>query len=131
MAMPSENRSAPEMLADLVSEVTVLFRQEVQLARTEMSEKVDQALMSLAFLVVGAVLLLAALVILLQAAAAGLVAWGMQPHWAALLTAAVTAVIGFILLRYGLARLTLARLSPSRTVDQFQRDASVAKEQTR
>ncbi len=67
--MSTENESRPlaDLLSGLVSDMTSLFRKEVQLARTEASEKVAQGLTALASIAVGGVLVLGALGVLLSA----------------------------------------------------------------
>lgn len=130
MPAPGENRSTSDLVGDLLSEVTTLFRKEIQLARTEMSEKVSQAIAGVGSIVVGAVLLMASLVILLQAAVGALERYAdIQTPWAELIVAGLVLLIGFIMLRMGLSSLSLSRLAPSKTVDQIQRDAAVVREQ--
>jgi hypothetical protein len=131
MAAMSDNRSVTELFSDLVNQLSTLFRKEIQLARAEVSEKISKALSGIGLLVGGAVLLLAALVILLEAAVAGLIAAGLAPHWAALIVSAVTALIGFILVRTGMGNLKGSSLAPYKTVEQLQRDAAVAREAVR
>jgi hypothetical protein len=125
------NRSVPEIIADLLGQVTSLFRKEMQLARTEMSEKVGQAVMGVAMIMAGAVLLIPALVILLQAGVSALVAQGMAAHWAALIVGGLTLLIGVVLAWIGMNRLKAENLTPKRTIEQFSRDAAVAKDQVR
>src|SRR5437773_5607756 len=78
------NRSIPELLTDATSQMSVLVRKETQLARTEMSEKLSDLAVGIGLLVGGAVLLIPALVILLEAAAHALIDAGIAPAWASL-----------------------------------------------
>ena len=71
------------------------------------------------------------LVILLQAAVAALVNAGIDDAWAALIVGGGIVVIGLILLMVGMSRLKARQLVPNRTIEQVQRDASVAKQQVR
>ena len=64
----SNGRTVADIVRDLLAESSALLRKETQLARAEMSEKVDQAVRGVAFIVAGAVLLMPALVVLLGAA---------------------------------------------------------------
>ena len=125
------NRSIPDILRDLVSQVTTLARKEGQLARVEVSEKIGQVAGGLTMIVGGAVLLIPALVILLGAAVTALINTGIQPHWAALIVGGAALLIGIILLMVGIGRLKADRLVPNRTIEQLQRDASVARQQVR
>jgi len=128
---PQYGRSFPQLFTDVVNQVTGLFRTEMQLARTEMSEKVGQAVGAMVMVMVGAVLIIPALVVLLQALVAALVDSGIAPPWAALMVGGGALIIGLVLALVGINRLKAENLAPSRTVEQLQRDSAVAKEQLR
>jgi hypothetical protein len=127
--MSDSNRSLPELFGNLVSQLSTLFRKEVQLARAEMGEKVGQATGSVALLAAGGVLLLAALIILLEAVVAFVASFGVPVPWARLIVAVVVALVGYALVRSGMSGLKASNLVPNRTVEQLSRDAAVAKEQ--
>ena len=128
----SNDRSIPDLLGDLVDQTSTLVRKEVQLARAEIGEKVTIAGAAAGAIAVGAFLLLASLIVLLQAAVAALVEYaGFSATVAALIVAVVVALIGYIVLRGGLSRLKASNLTPDRTVTQLSRDAGVVKEQVR
>lgn len=122
-------RSVPELFIDLTNQFTRLFRTEAQLARTEISEKLGQIAGGLGMIVGGAVLLIPALVILLQAAVVALINYGIGAGWSSLIVGGVALLIGFILVMVGMNRLKAENLVPERTVEQLQRDASVARQQ--
>ena len=124
-------RSVPSLFSDLIDNVTTLFRKEVQLAKTELSEKAGQAANASVSVGIGGALLLAALIILLHAVVAWLARAGVPPHWGFTIVAVVVAIIGYVVLRKGVDNLKTTNLMPSRTVDQLQRDAATAKEQIR
>ena len=124
-------RSLPNIFTDIINQMATLVRKEAQLARVEMSEKITQVAIGLGLIVVGAVLLMPALVILLQAGVAGLVEYGIQEPWAALIVGGAALLIGIILALIGLSRLKADRLVPNKTIHQVQRDMSVAKDQVR
>ncbi len=126
-----QTRSIPTIFTDLVSQLASLLRAEGQLARVEMSEKITQVAVGLGLIVGGAVLLIPALVILLQAAVAALVDNGFKEPWAALIIGGAALLIGLIVALVGTRRLKAEQLVPSKTIHQFQRDVSVAKRQTR
>jgi len=130
MAVPHPQRNVPEIVADLFSQLATLVRKETELARAEISENVAGIGRTLGLVIGGAVLLIPALVILLQAAVAGLTeAYGLKSYWSALIVGGVVLIIGLILLLAGTSRLKLKNMMPNRTVHQLRRDASVAKEQ--
>lgn len=126
------DRSIPDLLGDLVDQTSTLVRKEIQLARAEMSEKVSVVGAAGASIAIGGVLLLAALIVLLQAAVAALVEYAhLSATVSAFIVAVIVALIGYGVLRGGLSRLQASNLTPDRTVAQLSRDAEVAKEQVR
>ena len=120
-------RTMPEILTDLVKEFTSLFRSEIRLARAEISDKVALLGVALALMVVGAVFVMAALVLVLQAVVAVLIDQGFTPPVAILIVAGSAVVLGLILIWAGLSQLRARNLAPTRTVEQLQRDAAVAR----
>jgi Putative Actinobacterial Holin-X, holin superfamily III len=127
----TRNRSFPEIFTDLFGQTTTLLSKEGQLARAEISEKMSQVAVGLALLVFGSVLLIPALVILLDAAVAALIRRGFEPPVAALIVGGSALALGVILALIGLSRLKAKRLMPTRTIEQWQQDAAVAKQQMR
>jgi uncharacterized protein YacL len=126
-----QTRSIPTIFTDLVSQLASLLRAEGQLARVEMSEKITQVAVGLGLIVAGAVLLIPALVILMQAAVAALVDSGLKEPWSALIIGGAALLIGLILALVGSRRLKADQLVPNKTIHQLQRDVSVAKQQAR
>jgi hypothetical protein len=124
-------RSLPDILKDLIAQLTGLVRMESQLARAEVAEKVDLIARGLVLLVVGAVLLIPALVLLLDAAVAALIEAGLEGHWSALLVGGIALLIGIGLMLVGVSRFKAKQLVPSRTIGQLQQDLSVARNQMR
>ncbi len=120
------NRSIPEVLGDVVHQLTTLLRKEGQLARAEISDKLTQAAGGIALAIFGAVLAIPALVILLEAIVSGIVAAGLPVYWAALIVGGVTLIVGIAVLYAGASRLKAENLVPQKTLHQLQRDAQVA-----
>jgi uncharacterized membrane protein YqjE len=83
MALANQNRSIADLLRDVIAQFTTLLRKETELARVELSENISRAALGLGLVVGGAVLLIPALVILLEAAVAALEQNGMRPAEAA------------------------------------------------
>jgi hypothetical protein len=129
--MQSDDRSLKELLADLTESITTLFRKEIQLARAETSEKISQVGVAIGALAGGAILALAALIILLQALVIGLTQAGVPAGWSALIVGVVVAVIAYILIHKGTNDLKASNLAPDRTMSSLKRDAQVVKEQAR
>jgi putative superfamily III holin-X len=132
MAVSKFSRALPDILTDLISQLATLVRKEGQLARAELSENIGHAAAGVGLVVGGAVLLIPALVILLQAGVAALVERnGMSQPAAALTVGGVVLALGVILLLIGMSRLKPERIMPTKTINQLQQDASVARQHVR
>jgi drug/metabolite transporter (DMT)-like permease len=127
----TDERSFKELFGDLTSSVSTLFRKEVELARAEASEKVGQAALAAGSIAGGAILALAALIVLLQALVIALTELGLAPGWSALIVGGVVAIIAFVLIYKGMNDLKASSLAPTRTVESLRRDAHMVKEQAR
>jgi hypothetical protein len=125
MTQTSDPRSVPQLLSDLVHEVTTLFRKEGQLVRAELSEKARQLQVGAGSALAGAILLMVALNMLAGALVIGLAKY-MGPGWAALAVGAVLAVIGAVLVKKGTS--DMSGLTPERTTHQVAKDAQFVKE---
>jgi putative superfamily III holin-X len=126
----SEDRSIGELFGQLSQDMTLLFRQELQLARAEMSEKISQVTGNLVSVVaggfvayVGALALVAALILGLHEGA------DISPWVSALIVGAIFAVAGCVMLNRGLKELKRVDLAPRRTVETLKDDVQWAKEQ--
>jgi len=128
MAVPPDQRSFSELVSDALTQMTALVRNEIQLARTEMAEKVSQASIGVGMLVASAGVAIAVLVVLLLAIAALLAAAGLPIWVAALLSAIIGAGLSAALAWAGVKRLKADALTPKRTIEQLQRDKLAAKE---
>lgn len=123
-----KDKGVVDLAGDALKEIATLIQTELQLLRAEISEKLSFTALSVALIGAGALLLMATIVLLLQAAVAGLVAYGFSLPVAALTIAAVTLSAGAGLVWLGVNRLSLARLVPSKTLDQLQKDSTLTKQ---
>ncbi|HYF59707.1 MAG TPA: phage holin family protein [Burkholderiaceae bacterium] len=134
MAVEKSEKSLAALFSDLTRDTVELVRQEIALARAELSQKVTTAQTALASMAVGAAVILAGLFLLLQAVVAG-VAMILPPEiapWLApLLVGAIVAAIGWAMLKGGKAKLDSDHLMPQRTMDSLRRDKAVVQEKTR
>jgi hypothetical protein len=119
------------LFAEALAQMTTLFETEIRLVRSEISEKITQAVMAVAALAVSAVLFVAALFLILQGIVELLIAWGMRPFLADFLVGVVIAVIGVVALFMAKNRLSPSNLAPSRSIHQLGKDAQVLKEQAK
>ena len=125
-----EDRSIGELFGQLSQDMTLLFRQELQLARAEMSSKISEVTTNLVSVVaggfvayVGALALGAALILGLHEAAE------ISPWVSALIVGVIFAVAGYVMLSRGLKELKRVDLAPRRTVETLKDDVQWAKEQ--
>ncbi len=124
-----DDRSLGELFAELTKQTTTLVRQEVQLAKTELSQKATEAGKDVGFLGAGGALAYAGLLAII----AGIVlALGeLIPLWvSALLVGLVVAAIGYFLVRKGLNALKQGALVPEQTIQTLKEDKEWAKDQT-
>lgn len=125
----ARERSIPGIVIDLIGQFSTLLRQESQLARAEISENVNRAIVGMAMAVAAAVLLVPALVILLMAAVYGLETVGLASAWSALIVGGVALIVGAIVMLIGIAKLRAMSLIPRKAIHQFQEDAALARRQ--
>ncbi len=136
MTDPKSNAPLSELIGGLVADVSGLLRKEIDLAKTEASEKVSKALGGIEVAVVGLVLAIGAVGVLLSALVSGLAALlvhnGMTQTGASALSALIVAVvigaIAWLLVSRGLAALRGSNLKLDRTTTSLRRDVDVVKE---
>jgi len=122
--------SIGELLGDLMRETTTLIRQEITLAKTEMTQKASDAGRNIAALAVGGVVAYAGLLAILAAIVLLLISGGMASWASALLVGVIVAVIGGVLAMKGLEALKHADMAPRRTIETLKEDAQWMKQQT-
>jgi hypothetical protein len=125
-----DNRSLGELFSELAQETSTLVRQEVTLAKTEMSHKASRAGKHIGVLAAGGAVAYAGLLAIL----AGVIVLldNVMPLWAsALLVGVVVAVVGYFLVRRALDALKREDFAPRETMETLKEDNQWAKEQTR
>jgi hypothetical protein len=125
-----DDRSLGELFSELAQDTSTLVRKEVQLAKTEMSQKASRVGKDLGFLAAGAALAYAGLLAVL----AGVIVLVGQviPMWlSAFLVGLVVAAVGYFLLRRGLDALKREDLVPRQTIETLKEDGQWAKDQRR
>jgi xanthine/uracil permease len=115
-----------DLLGQLGADVAGLVRKESELVRAEISEKVSSAGKAVADIAAGGLLLVAALLVMLQALVLAL-SKVMDPIWASLIVGVVVAGVGYVLVRAGMKAISLKGLSPDRTARQLKKDAELMK----
>lgn len=124
----ADTRPVSELISDALQQFSRLVRNEMALARAEVSDKMKQIIRGGAMLGVAAAVVLPSVFILMLALAALFVELGMAASLAYLLTAVIGFVIAGVLGMIGLNRLKAEALMPNRTINQLHRDAATMKE---
>src|ERR1700750_2593367 len=136
--MPTNEHSGGlgDLLSGLASDISGLFRKEIQLAKAEASEKLDAALGAGRNIAIGAILAIGAIGVFLAALVAGgtalLVRLGVAEPLANFISAlVVTIVIGGIawsMISRGIAEFRANKLNMERTTQSLQMDAAAVRE---
>jgi tetrahydromethanopterin S-methyltransferase subunit G len=130
MTGQQDNRSLGELFGDLAQNTGTLVRQEVELAKTEMTQKATRVGKDIGFLLAGGAVAYAGFLAILAAIAIGLGQLGL-PWWiAALLVGLVVAGIGGFLVMRGLSALRQETAVPQQTIATLKEDAEWAKAKT-
>lgn len=128
MQARQDDRSLGELFSDLTRDMSTLVRQEVALAKTEMTEKASFIGKNAAMLAIGGALLYAAVLALVATCIIALA--NALPWWlAALIVAAIVAIIGGVVAWMGIENLKKAQIVPTKTVDTIKEDATWIKQQ--
>lgn len=117
---PDQERSLGELFKELVQEVTTLVRQEMTLAKTEMSQKAGRVGKHVAFLAAGGAVAYAGLLALVAALVLLLAQLGMTWWLAALLVGVVVAGIGGALVMSGINALKHEDFTPRETMESLE-----------
>lgn len=117
-----------QAVGETIGRATELIQIEFRLAKAELAEKAAHAGAALALVLVGAILVTAALFLLLQAIVLGLIVAGLSPVAATLLVAVATMAIGLGFAMTGRKQLGAEALVPERTLNEIQRDTALVKE---
>jgi len=126
---PAGETSIGELIGNISADLSQLFRQEVELAKTEIRQEAGKAGKAAGMLGVAGFAGYLAIVLLSFAAVFGL-ANVMDAGWAALIIAVVWAAIGAVLYANGRKRLKTVDPMPRRTVDTIKEDAQWLKNPT-
>ena len=129
MAQVRDERSLGDLFSDLSRETTTLVRQEVQLAKAELTQSATEAARGIGMLVAGGAVAYAGLLFLLLAIVFGLIEAGWDAWLSALVVGLVVVAIGAFLVLRARESLKPANLAPRRTIETLKEDQEWAKEQ--
>ena len=123
-----ENRPLGDLFGDLATEMSNLVRQEVALAKVEVTQKAKYVGRNVGYLVVGGAVAYAALLAIL--AAIVMLLARVMPHWGAtLIVGVVVGAISWMLIGKAMMALQQADLTPRETVETLKEDATWMKQQ--
>jgi uncharacterized membrane protein YqjE len=131
MPAPHDEPTVAGLVGDIVSQFTKLIRNEMAIARAELSAKATDAALGAGFLVGAALFLIPAIVLLLMALAAWLVGLGLSLAAANLIAGFVGLLISGAFAYAGKTKLSLDQLKPKRTMREIDRDIAAAKDSAR
>ena len=129
MAQVRDERSLGDLFSDLSRETTTLVRQELELAKAELTQSATEAARGIGMLVAGGAVAYAGLLFLLLAVVFGLIEAGWDTWVSALVVGLVVVAIGAVLVLRARESLKPANLAPRRTVETLKEDQEWAKEQ--
>lgn len=125
-----DERSLGDLFTELANETGTLVRQEIQLARTEMTQKATTAGKDVGMIGAGGALAYAGLLAVIAAVIIGL--GQLIPMWlSALIVGLLVIVAGYALVQRGLSSLKRIDPKPNQTIATLKEDQEWAKEQTR
>ncbi|MEX2474023.1 phage holin family protein [Marinobacter sp.] len=123
---PEEKARFYDLVRHLVDDLALLFRKELALAGSEVSQALDDTKKALAGLVSGVVVLNSGYLVLLAAATLGL-GQVMELWLAALIVGAVVTIIGLVMVTAGKKKLEPSSLKPTHAMDSLRKDKETVK----
>jgi hypothetical protein len=128
MTVLRQERSLGELFSELSQETSALIRQEVQLAKAEVTRKATKAGKEVAFMAAGGFIAYAGFLALIAAAILGVAEF--LPLWlSALLIGVIVAGVGYLLLQKGMNGLKEINPAPRRTIETLKEDKEWLKQQ--
>lgn len=120
--------AAPDMVSSLLQNLGSLFRNEIDLARAEISQNMNRAAVALGLIAGALIVALVSLNVLAAALVAAITQAGVPAGWSAVIVGSVFALIAMAMLTKGVRDLKLSSLAPTRTKQNVRRDAQAFKE---
>jgi hypothetical protein len=128
MAHDLRNTGLVQALTDLFADLADLLQKELQLAKTEITEKIASRLRAGVWMVVAGAFGMVAFLLLVEAAVFAIASLGIALHWSCLIVAGVLAVSAAAAFFQGRSA-AQDELLPTRTARQISQDIRTAKEQ--
>jgi len=131
MDVPRMDRSLGELFSDLSQQTADLIRQEMRLAKVELSEKLSDVGRHAMMIGVAAAFGLAAVVTIAAAVTLLLIEVGVVAWLAAAITAAVMGLTAYLLAQSGIAALRKRSIAPVETIHSLKETTQWLKNGTR
>ena len=129
MTQARDDRSLGDLFGDLSRQLTTLIRQEIELARTEMTAKATSAGRHAALIGAGGALAYGGALVLLGALVLILIQLGLDAWLSALIVGIVAVALGYVLIDRGRSKLSQVDIAPERAIETAKDEAEWAKEQ--
>ena len=128
--MADAERSLIDLFRDLSQQAYTLIRQEVALAKTEVSERLSSMVSDAIWIGAGVLLIHMALGTAVAAIVLALGAAGMPLATAAALVAGALIVIGVVVVQWRISAIRRRRVVPTRTVSELKETGQWLRDQT-
>lgn len=126
VTQPEEKARFYDLVRHLIDDLALLFRKELALAGSEVSQSLNDTKKGVSSLISGVVVLNSGYLFLLAAATLGL-GQIMELWLAALIVGGVVTIIGLIMVMAGKKKLEPSSLKPTRTMDSVRKDKETVK----
>ena len=131
MDVPRMDRSLGELFSNLSQQTADLIRQEMRLAKAELSEKLSDVGRNAAMIGAAAAFGLAAVVAVAAAITLLLIDMGVRPWLSAVITAVLMGGTAFVLAQSGIAALRKKNIAPVETLHSLKETTQWLKNGTR
>jgi hypothetical protein len=125
-----KDSALPRALSNVVGDLADLLQKEMRLARAELSDKLSLKIRGGIWIVCAGVFALIGGLLVIEAIVFAIVSFGIAPHWSCLIVAAGCAIAGGLAYAAGRSAMEV-ELTPSRTINQIQKDVTTVREQIR
>lgn len=120
-----------ELFGELTRETGMLIRQQMELARLELSQRVSRLGRGLTRVVIGGALATGGLLAIVAGIVLAVTALGVPAWVSALVVGAVLALIGYVLAQQAIAAMSREELAPQATLETLKENAEWIKTPTR
>jgi hypothetical protein len=120
------NSGLAQALTDLLADLADLLRKELQLAKTEIAEKITPRLRASVWMVAAGVVGMVAALLLVEAVVFAIASFGLALHWSCLIAAGVLIAAAAAAFFQGRAAAE-GELLPTRTARQISQDIRTAR----